>query len=45
MAGIYGMNFEYMPELGVRWAYPALWVAMIAVAGGLIVYFRRKGWL
>lgn len=45
MAGIYGMNFEYMPELGVRWAYPALWAAMIAVATGLIVYFRRKGWM
>lgn len=45
MAGIYGMNFEYMPELAVPWAYPALWVAMITVAGGLIVYFRRKGWL
>jgi magnesium transporter len=45
MAGIYGMNFEYMPELAVRWAYPALWGAMLLVAGGLVFYFRRKGWL
>ena len=45
MAGIYGMNFEYMPELAVPWAYPALWAAMIAVAAGLIYFFRRKGWL
>jgi magnesium transporter len=45
MAGIYGMNFEYMPELAVWWAYPALWVAMISVATGLLIYFRRKGWL
>jgi magnesium transporter len=45
MAGIYGMNFEYMPELAVRWAYPALWAAMILVAGGLVVFFRRRGWL
>jgi magnesium transporter len=45
MAGIYGMNFEHMPELAVPWAYPALWGAMIVVAGGLIYYFRRKGWL
>lgn len=45
MAGIYGMNFENMPELSLPWAYPALWVAMIVVAVGLVVYFRRRGWL
>ena len=45
MAGVYGMNFEHMPELGVPWAYPALWGAMILVGGGMIWYFRRKGWL
>jgi magnesium transporter len=45
MAGIYGMNFENMPELAVPWAYPALWAAMVAVALGLVVYFRRKGWM
>ena len=45
MAGIYGMNFENMPELAVPWAYPALWGAMIAVAMGMVVYFRRRGWM
>jgi magnesium transporter len=45
MAGIYGMNFEFMPELKVRWAYPALWVAMITVALGLLTFFRRRKWL
>lgn len=45
MAGIYGMNFEYMPELGLPWAYPALWAAMLLVGGGMVVWFRRKGWL
>ncbi|MBT8402663.1 MAG: magnesium/cobalt transporter CorA [Gemmatimonadetes bacterium] len=45
MAGIYGMNFEHMPELAVPWAYPALWGAMIAVALGMVVYFRRRDWL
>jgi len=45
MAGIYGMNFEYMPELNVPWAYPALWVAMLAVAGSMLLYFKRKDWL
>ena len=45
MAGIYGMNFEFMPELKVWWAYPALWGAMIAVAAGLLTFFRRRKWL
>lgn len=45
MAGVYGMNFEFMPELQYRWAYPALWGGMLAVAGGMVLYFRKKGWL
>ena len=44
-AGLYGMNFEYMPELGVRWAYPVLVAFMVAIAGGMLLYFRKKGWL
>lgn len=44
-AGIYGMNFEHMPELAVPWAYPAVLGAMAAVAVGLLLFFRRKGWL
>ena len=45
MAGVYGMNFEYMPELHFRYSYPLLWLAMLAVGGGMVYYFRRKGWL
>jgi len=45
MAGVYGMNFEFMPELKMRWAYPALWGAMIAVAASLLAFFKRKKWL
>lgn len=45
IAGVYGMNFEYMPELAWRWGYPAVWVAMGLVAGGLLWLFRRRGWL
>lgn len=45
LAGIYGMNFLYMPEYHWRWAYPALWVIMLGLAGGMIVAFRRRGWL
>ena len=45
LAGLYGMNFDYLPELHVRWAYPLLLGVMIAVAVGMLVYFRRRGWL
>ncbi len=45
LAGVYGMNFRYMPELQWRWGYPALWLFMIVCAGGMLVAFRRKNWL
>ena len=45
LAGIYGMNFEHMPELHSPWAYPALLALMVAVAAGMMVYFWRKGWI
>jgi len=45
MAGIYGMNFEYIPELKLKYGYFYLWGAMIAVFFGLLWYFKRKKWL
>ena len=45
IAGIYGMNFQFMPELGWRWSYFIVWGVMIGVAGVMIAYFRKKGWL
>lgn len=45
IAGIYGMNFEYMPELGVQWAYFALWAVIIAVGISMLLFFRRLKWL
>jgi len=45
IAGVYGMNFAYMPELHLRWGYPAVWLVMLAVGGGLLLYFYRRGWL
>ncbi|WP_114491229.1 magnesium/cobalt transporter CorA [Candidatus Ulvibacter alkanivorans] len=45
MAGIYGMNFEYMPELQWKYGYFYLWGAMILVFFGLLYYFKRKKWL
>jgi len=39
IAGVYGMNFEYMPELKWRWGYPALWVFFISVSVFLLRFF------
>ncbi|HEY0040826.1 MAG TPA: CorA family divalent cation transporter [Flavisolibacter sp.] len=45
IAGIYGMNFEFMPELRQRWGYPAVLSVMALVSLAIYFYFRRKGWL
>lgn len=45
MAGIYGMNFDHMPELHIKNGYYYLWGAMVLVFFGMIWYFKRKKWL
>jgi magnesium transporter len=45
IVGIYGMNFEFMPELGHRWGYPAIMIAMGVVTLVIYTWFRRRGWL
>jgi magnesium transporter len=45
IAGIYGMNFEYMPELSVQYGYPAAMGVMAVIAAALLLYFRRKDWI
>ena len=45
IAGVYGMNFEYMPELAVPWAYPLVLLIMLGVSGGLILFFKWRNWL
>lgn len=45
LAGIYGMNFEYIPELQWRYSYFVFWGVMIFIFVGLLFYFRRKRWL
>lgn len=45
IAGVYGMNFKYMPELGWGWGYPAVLLVMAAVAVIMLIYFRKKKWL
>jgi magnesium transporter len=44
IAGVYGMNFEFMPELKFKYMYPTVWVLMIGTAGTMLVYFKRKKW-
>ncbi len=45
LAGIYGMNFDYMPELHFWWFYPLMWLAMLLLGGTMVLYFYRKGWM
>jgi magnesium transporter len=45
IAGIYGMNFEYMPELRMRGAYYVVWGVMLAAATGMFAFFRYRGWI
>lgn len=45
IAGIYGMNFQYMPELGFKWAYPVLLGVMLGISVVMFFYMKRKKWL
>ncbi len=45
IAGIYGMNFEYMPELHVRWGYFFALFLMGIIGVGMLIFFKRKDWL
>src|SRR5215208_8129406 len=45
IAGIYGMNFDNMPELHSRFGYYAVWAIMIVVAVGMLLFFKKRGWI
>ncbi len=45
IAGLYGMNFAYMPELRHPWGYPAALTLMAIIAGVMLLYFKKKGWI
>lgn len=45
IAGVYGMNFDYMPELRRSWGYPAVMGVMAILALAMVWYFLRKGWI
>ncbi len=45
IAGIYGTNFNYIPELSFKYSYFIMWAVMIVIVIGMLIYFRNKKWL
>lgn len=45
LAGVYGMNFKYFPEIGWRWGYLFFWVVCVLVSAVMLIFFKRKKWL
>jgi magnesium transporter len=44
LVGVYGMNFEHMPELAWRWGYGAVWGVMVVSVLGMLIFFKRMKW-
>ena len=45
LAGVYGMNFRYLPELEWKWGYYSFWLVSVLIAGGMIAWFRARKWI
>ncbi len=45
LAGVYGMNFQFFPELHWKWGYGLFWTISLSVSVGMLTWFRRRGWL
>ena len=45
LAGVYGMNFKFFPELGWKWGYAGFWAIIVTVSGFMLLHFRKKKWL
>ena len=45
VAGVYGMNFNWLPELGWKYSYPVFWLVCLTIAGSLAYFFWRRGWI
>ncbi|MHA4741072.1 magnesium transporter CorA family protein [Dyadobacter sp. MSC1_007] len=45
IVGVYGMNFDFMPELRLKWGYPGVMILMGFITFGIYVWFKRNGWL
>jgi magnesium transporter len=44
LAGVYGMNLKYFPELNIPWAYPALWGVFALIVVFMLAFFKKRGW-
>jgi magnesium transporter len=45
IAGVYGMNFQNMPELRSTWGYPVVWGVFIVIVVGMLAFFKKRGWI
>jgi magnesium transporter len=45
LAGVYGMNFKYIPELEFKHSYPVFWGVVLLIGSGLFIFFKRRKWL
>ncbi len=45
IAGVYGMNFDDIPELHTRYGYFVVWIVMVTIASGMLFFFWRRGWI
>jgi len=45
LAGIYGMNFKYIPELEFRYGYYGFWLASLIIGVSMFIYFKKKDWI
>jgi len=44
VAGVYGMNFHYMPELSKTWGYPMAWGIFVLIVVGMVTFFKKRKW-
>jgi magnesium transporter len=44
LAGVYGMNFKYFPELNFTWSYPVLWFVFLLIVVFMLFFFKKRGW-
>jgi magnesium transporter len=44
VTGMYGMNFRYFPEVTWQYGYLLFWLLVISIAGGMLIFFKKRGW-